>query len=247
MSLKETPVFKSIAQLNPSASKKAGRPIYNDMEVCELHFPGDKQHKPVFPAHSFAGWGEDEYGNQQKLTYALKYNDQYLRFKEGRAQVADGTPLSELPFLTEAKRMELKALKIYTAEQLAGLDGQNLKNLGHGGRALKDQAKAFIETATKSAGSVALAEENALLRQQIAELKADRAGGAAVEPEDTTETEQQQPAPEDAEDEEDIFDLMPDDELKAYIKDKSGEGVRGTPKRETLLAMARELDQADEG
>lgn len=40
---------------------------------------------------------------------------------------------------------------------------------------------------------------------------------------------------------------MPDEELKAYIKDKSGEGVRGTPKRETLLAMARELDLADEG
>lgn len=244
MSLKETALFKNIAQHNPAASKKAGRPVYSDVEVCELHFPGDKQHKPVFPAHSFAGWGEDEYGNALKLTYALKYNDQYLRFKEGRAQVADGTPLSELPFLTEAKRMELKALKIYTAEQLAALDGQNLKNLGHGGRALKDQAQAFIETATTSAGSVALAEENALLRQQIADLKAERAGGA-IEPEEINEPEQ--PSVDETEDEEDIFDLMPDDELKAYIKDKSGEGVRGTPKRETLLAMARELDQADEG
>lgn len=247
MSLKETAIFKSIPQPDPFASRKAGRPIFTDLEVCELHFPGDKQHKPVFPAHSFAGWGEDEYGNAEKITYAMKYNEQYLRFKEGRAQVADGTPLSELPFLTEGKRMELKALKIYTAEQLAALDGPNLKNLGQGGRTLKDQAQAFIETAMNSAGSVALAEENTLLRQQIAELKADRAGGAAVDPEETTETEQEQPAPEDAEDEEDIFDLMPDDELKAYIKDKSGEGVRGTPKRETLLAMARELDLADEG
>jgi hypothetical protein len=232
MPLKETAIFKSIPQLDPAASKQAGRPIYRDIEVCELHFAGDKQHKPVFPAHSFAGWAEDENGNAERQTYAMKYNDQYLRFKEGRAQVAEGTPLSELPFLTEAKRMELKALKIYTAEQLAGIDGQSLKNLGQGGRALKDQAQAYIDAASKSAGSVALAEENAALRQRIAELTAEVGQG---------EAEPEQPSPE--AEEEDIFDLMPDDELKAYIKDKSGEGVRGTPKRETLLAMARELDQ----
>lgn len=247
MAQKETAIFKSIAQPDPAGSKKAGRPIYRDIEVCELHYPGEKQNKPVFPAHSFAGWGEDEYGNAQKLTYALKYNEQYLRFKEGRAQVAEGTPLSELPFLTEAKRMELKALKIYTAEQLAGLDGQNLKNLGQGGRALKEQAQAFIETASRSAGSVALAEENEMLRQQIAELRAEQAGMQhAPAPEPYEEGHEQTGTTEEPE-EEDIFDLMPDDELKAFIKDKSGEGVRGTPKRETLLAMARELDLAEEG
>lgn len=245
MSLKETAIFKSIAEPDAIASKKAGRPIFKDIEVCELHFPGDKQHKPVFPAHAFAGWGEDEFGNQEKLTYALKYNDQYLRFKEGRAQVADGTPLSELPFLTEAKRMELKALKIYTAEQLAGIDGQNLKNLGQGGRALKDQAQAYIDSATGSAGNVALADENAALRQRIAELTAELTTGNSetVEPDEVTEAVTDT----DPEPEEDLFALMPDEDLKAFIKDKSGEGVRGTPKRETLLAMARELDQADEG
>ncbi|MCK4207195.1 hypothetical protein J3U99_20720 [Brucella pituitosa] len=245
MAHKETAIFRSIAEHDPAASKKAGRPIFKDIEVCELHFPGDKQHKPVFPAHSFAGWGEDENGNQEKLTYALKYNDQYLRFKEGKAQVAEGTPLSELPFLTEAKRMELKALKIYTAEQLAWLDGQNLKNLGQGGRSLKDQAQAYLDTASKSAGNVALADENAALRQRIAELTAELGGGAVEteEPEDATETD---PATDQTDEDEDLFALMPDEDLKAYIKDKSGEGVRGTPKRETLLAMARELDQTDE-
>jgi len=244
MSLKETAIFKSIPQPDALASKRAGRPIYSDIEVCELHFPGDKQHKPVFPAHSFAGWGEDEYGNAEKITYAMKYNEQYLRFKEGRAQVADGTPLSELPFLTEGKRMELKALKIYTAEQLAALDGQNLKNLGQGGRTLKEQAQAFIDTATSSAGSVALAQENAGLRQRIAELTAERNGNAATVDEAVEGTEMTTVA---EHEDEDLFALMPDEDLKAFIKDKSGEGVRGTPKRETLLAMARELDLADEG
>ncbi|WP_376711070.1 hypothetical protein [Pseudochrobactrum lubricantis] len=235
MSLKETAIFKSIAQHDPAASKKEGRPIYREIEVCELHFAGDKQHKPVFPAHSFAGWAEDENGNNERQTYAMKYNEQYLRFKEGRAQIADGTPLSELPFLTEAKRMELKALKIYTAEQLAGLDGQPLKNLGQGGRGLKDQAQAFIDSALKGADSVALASENEALRLRIAELEAEKNEANAP------------PAPPADNEDEDLFALMPDEDLKAFIKDKSGEGVRGTPKRETLLAMARELDAAQAG
>lgn len=240
MSSKETAIFKAIAQPDPIATKAAGRPVFKDIEVCELHFPADKLHKPVFPAHAFAGWITDEYGNQEKQTYAIKYNDQYLRFKEGHAQIADGTPLSELPFLTEAKRMELKALKIYTAEQLAGLDGQPLKNLGQGGRALKDQAQAFIDSALKGAGSVALASENEALRLRIAELEAGQQD--VTLPEDNANDGNGDP-----EKDEDLFALMEDADLKAFIKDKTGEGVRGTPKRETLLVMARELDAKQSG
>lgn len=235
MALKETAIFKSMPQPDHAASRAAGRPIYRDVEVCELHFPGDKQHKPVFPAHSFAGWAVDEYGNQERQTYAIKYNEQYLRFRQGRVQIADGTPLSELPFLTEARRMELKALKIYSAEQLASLDGNNLKNLGQGGRALKEQAEAYLDAARTSAGSVALAEENAALRERIAELSAL----AATEPQaDETVAPDAHTAPDDN------FLSFSDDQLKAFIREKSGRKVRGEPERKILLAMARQLDQA---
>ena len=36
------PFFKNVAMLNPNASKKAGRPIYKDMEVCEVRIAGDR-------------------------------------------------------------------------------------------------------------------------------------------------------------------------------------------------------------
>ena len=36
------------------------------------------------------------------------------------------------------------------------------------------------------------------------------------------------------------FDNMDDEQLKEYIKDKSGQRPRGTPTRETLLSMARD-------
>jgi hypothetical protein len=75
------------------------------------------------------------------VTYAEVYNEQYRKFKAGQQQTVSGTPLSEAPFLTEGKRRELRALNIHTVEQLAGLDGANLKTLGMGGREWKNQAR----------------------------------------------------------------------------------------------------------
>src|SRR5690606_35928286 len=106
-------------------SKAAGRPIFKDMEVVEVRFAGDRNYAPVFPAHSM--WKRVD---GEEITYARRWPDAYERFKAGQAQVAHGTPLSELPFLTEARRAELRALKVYTAEALASIDGKNLSNLG---------------------------------------------------------------------------------------------------------------------
>ena len=62
-----------------------------------------------------------------------------------------GTPLSELTFLSQGKRLELKALNIHTAEALASLDGGPLKMLGIGGREMKNQAAAYLAKAAGNA------------------------------------------------------------------------------------------------
>lgn len=165
---------------NEQKSKAAGRPIFDEIEVCEISFAGNKQTVGVFPAHEEFGFKEtnDEYGvSREKITYAMQFNEQYLKFKSGDAQSMGGTPLSELPFLTEGRRLELKALKIHTAEALAALDGANLKMLGQGGRDLKNKAAAYLETAEKTATVAgvkeALAErdaELAALREQVAAM-----------------------------------------------------------------------------
>ena len=166
-----TPFFKHVAQLDPHASKREGRPIYSDMEVCEVRIAGDRNFKPEFPAHSM--WnrvdGED-------ITYAMRWPDQYARFKENSEQVATGTPLSELPFLSEAKRQELRGLKVYTAEALAAIEGKNLSALGLSGREWKTQAAAYLSRASGSAETVRLAGEVELLKARIAEMSGVVAG-----------------------------------------------------------------------
>lgn len=218
------PIFRATSVLNEAKTKKEGRPIYDDIEVVEVRFPGNRQTVSVFPAHAESGWVVNEYGDQVKQTYAERWPEQYRRFKAKQAQVKEGTPIDELPFLTQGKRSELKALAIYTAEALASLDGQELKNLGQGGRELKNQAQAYIDNASDSSTVVRQAAQIADLERRLAEYE-------------------QRPAQLMA-NTDDAFDAMSDADLKTYIKDRTGSAPRGVPSRATLVEMARDASQS---
>lgn len=207
------PFFKNVANQDDIASKKAGRPIFKDMEVVEIRIAGDRNFSPIFPAHSM--WKRI---NGEEITYAQRFSAAYERFAAGREQVAEGTPLSELPFLTEAKRAELRALKVYTAEALAALDGKNLTNLGGQGREMKNQAIAYLDKSGGTAGATALAAEVEALR---AELAAIRNGEVEAPP---------------ADDEKEA--------MKARIAELTGSRPRGNPSVETLRDMLSEVEAA---
>ena len=111
-------VFRNDIVKNESKSIEAGRPIFDDIELVEMRYPGSKN-IGVFPAMEFSHWDEDEInGGQRAYTYAERFARQYQQFKAHQQQTKSGTPLDYLPFLTEAKRAELRALNIYTAEAL---------------------------------------------------------------------------------------------------------------------------------
>lgn len=222
------PVFKVVPIHNEGKSKEAGRPIYDDVEVVEVRFAGDRQRVGVFPAHAFAGYRMTEDGYEESITYAQKYSDQYRRFKDKHQQIAEGTPIDELAFLTAARRSELKALNILTAEALAALDGNELKALGMNGRSLKDQAAAYLQSAGGTAQVTKLAADNVSLQAQLAEMRQEMAQlreGAKARFADHP------------------LNAKTDEELKAFIKEKTGQAPRGQPAHETLVRMAIEVSQ----
>jgi hypothetical protein len=206
------------------ATKLNGRPMFKDMECVEIRMAANKQTVGVFPAHDTWEWGEIE-GVRQPITYAMRFPDQYKRFKANEAQAMSGTPLEELPFLTQAKRSELKALSIYTAESLASLDGNPLKQLGMGGRELKNQAQAYLDRSTDSAVVTRLASENEQLRAALAAIQ-----------------QAPQPAPQGHPIVNSPFADMDDDSLKIWIADATGSRPRGNPSHETLVRMATEIN-----
>jgi hypothetical protein len=234
------PRFYNLPVINEAGSAKHGRPIYEDKEICELRFSGNRMTVGVFPAHEvFRKYRDPETGEVTEITYAIEYRDQYLKFKNNETQELSGTPLSELPFLTQSKRLELKALNIHTAEALAALDGQPLKQLGMGGRELKVQAQTYLENAKGSADVLQLARTNAALEARIAQLEgrattpAEGTGDDYVPDEPAAVPEKPGTSP---------FAIMAADDIKNWIADATGERPKGNPSHATLVARADEVN-----
>lgn len=220
-----TPVFRNASVLDPSATAAAGRPIYLDREVVDIMRPGS-QNYGTYPVTAFARWREDPISREQvAISYAERFSRQYRQFKESSTQTKQGTPLDHVPFLTEARRAELRALNIYVIEQLADVDGQELKNLGQGGRELKNKAIEFIEVAKQT---------TAPSLQLQAELEAMRAKNQLLS--EDNEMLRQRAGTNGAQ-----FDSMNEEQLRAYIKDATGHAPVGNLDRKTLLRMTVDL------
>lgn len=226
-------LFLNSAVKNEAKSAEAGRPIFDDMEVCQLRYPGSKN-IGVYPAHGFSHWKVDPFsGEQVKVSYAERFQRQYRQFKEHAIQTKVGTPLTEVRFLTEARRAELRALNIYTVEALAAIDGFELKNLGFNGRELKNRALEYIEES----------REKAPTTQMVAELEALRARNTLLEEDNSRLKEYLPPADPHSPDED--FEGMSLQQLRDYIATNSGHPPEGAINRRTLIRMARDLKTSE--
>ncbi len=225
-----TPFFRHQTIENVPQSELQRRPVMETLEVVELRFAGDKNYAPVFPVDAMY-----RRNGHNIITFAERFADQYRAFVSGDAQQAEGTPLEMLkPYGISENQISLcRVLKIYSIEALYHLEGANLRNLGMNANALKDMATAYMADRSKGLDT---ANRMAELEAEIARLKA----GAPI-PEVQATPEQVEQAVAAADDE---FTAMDDAQLKAFIKDKTGQAPRGTPSREFLLNAARELSAA---
>jgi predicted RecB family nuclease len=221
-------LFKSGTSVNPARSLKEGRPIFEDIELCEIRQPGSRDVK-VFPAHAKCPQKKhDPYsGSERSITYAERFAHQYQQFTAQVVQTRSGTPLEFVPFLTEARRAEMRGLNIYTVEALAHIDGQELKNLGQGGRELKNQAEAYIERVRQGAPAF----------EVTAELEALRARNRMLEDDNTA----LKSAPKEAsEAPKNSFDDMSVEQLREYIIACTGHAPHGALSQKVLKRMAED-------
>lgn len=217
---------------NLARSRDEGRAIFDEVEMVKIQIVGDPKNTLISPAH-YASKRHPETG--EPWTYAEQYPEHYRYFKDNADQQgAAGTPLTEVPWLTAAQRAELKALKIYTVDGLAQLDGTMLHRIGMGGRELKNKAQAWLDAAAGHAVESRMAEELAArdaiiasMQEQLAMLSAGKAPAA--------------PAPTHEPTEEGIWSTYDDEAIKAWIGDNAGRRPSGQPRRETLIAQANEI------
>ena len=224
---------------NEAKSKEAGRPIFDEMEVCEVRMAANKQTVGVFPAHEVFKKISRNDGSMEELTYALAFNEQYKKFKANETQELAGTPLSELTFLSQGKRLELKALNIHTAEALASLDGTPLKMLGIGGREMKNQAAAYLAKAAGNADVTALAAENVALSERMAEMSKQIEELTALAKPSKAKSK---PAADDEEDAPSPFADWEDEDIRNWIVSEGGDKPHNRTGHAGLVKQADELN-----
>ena len=238
--------FFSEAVLNQPKSEASGRPIFDDVEMIMFQFAGDTRRVCAFPATETDPNATREAG--YPVSYAEAHAEAYRKFKAGQQQTVAGTALSEAPFLTEAKRRELRALNIHSVEALAALDGPNLKTLGIGGRELKNQARAYLDKAAGSADVTGMAAQIATLRENMQLLMdenarlVDQMRGGAAAPARPADSAQEDGAGEGGDDPGKAIEECSDAELRDFIAQNGGK-VAHNAGRARLLELATELAQ----
>lgn len=149
------PVFRVIAAHNPHKSAEQGRPVYDDVEMVEIHIPGDR---------NSVAW------ERVQEHHKLRWPRQYEEFKAGKVAATSGTPLAQWPGLSMSQIAEMAALHIRSVEDLAGLTDNRLDRLGPGGRTLRERARVYLAAAAGEAPMAKLVTENQQLRDQLVGL-----------------------------------------------------------------------------
>lgn len=135
---------------NEFRSETEGTVIYDHFHQITLEYPGNNLNN-----FSYRFRPEEAKTSQ----WPQRFPNQWEAFKNQQEQVPDGTPVELWPPLDKRRVLELKAMRIYTVEQIAATTDVTGPNMGMEWRKLRDQAKAFLEP------NLALAELSKIRRE----------------------------------------------------------------------------------
>ena len=167
---------------NNFQSEKAGRPIFDNSLVVEVMVPGSRESTPEFEVERTyceeAGLDANGQRLVERSPHYVRYQAQIEAYKaQNGSGTLNGTPIAQWAQIDAGTAATLKAAGIHTVEMLASVNDTYLPNLGMGGRVLRDQAQAFLNsrqfavpTAQLSAEATSLREENARLKSENADL-----------------------------------------------------------------------------
>ena len=140
---------------------RLGDGSYVNVEYVEILTPGDNKASPV-----------------QKVTDRTrqKYGWHYDRFRRGLEVSREGVPLEMFPVLDPAQVMMLKAVNVFTVEDLAGVSDANLHRIPMGLTLRRDaqtwlKSKKETDVIDKQNQTMAAQQSNMqMMERQIAEL-----------------------------------------------------------------------------
>lgn len=122
------------------ASKEAGHAVFKDVDIARWYKKGSNGQATECRVERMPKWHPVIWQH---------YQASYKAWKAGQAEPLDGTPLSEMPWITRAEVETLRAVHIRTVEDLAATTDADFGRIGMGARALRDKARAWQQTAVE--------------------------------------------------------------------------------------------------
>ena len=149
-------LFYSRAVQNNALSRDEGRPVFVDRDYVKVIIPADKHATVDRPARD-----EDK----------QHWPREWAKYEAGQHEAVTGTPLAALSWLMPSQIKSLEAVDVLSVEHLAAVSDGNLKNLGMGGRDMRERAKNFLAVAKDQSHVTRLSDENQALKDQVALLQ----------------------------------------------------------------------------
>jgi len=142
------------------ASLDAGRPIFKDFDFVHICVAGDSLTE--IDTYALAS---------HKTRFPIQWAN-YMNRQGANDEEVVGTPVTEWPIVSKSQAEELRALKFYTVESIAGASDQHLQRIGMAAGmspyAFRDKAKAFLNLATTSAETDKREQEINALKEELA-------------------------------------------------------------------------------
>ena len=138
----------------------AGRPIYKEFDFVHICVAGDTLTEI------------DTYALQQhRQRFPIQWANYMNRVGANDEEVV-GTPVAEWPLVSKSQAEELRAIKFFTVEAIAGASDQQLQRMGMAAGmspfAFRDKAKAFLNLATNAAETDKRESEINALKEELA-------------------------------------------------------------------------------
>lgn len=157
--------FHIEAVKNQTKSDEQGRLVCDDIEHITIITPGQR----------------DTLVTEVTDHYRRRFSKRYEAWKARQEAPAEGTPLTEVPWLTKSQIAEFNWMHVKTVEQLVNLsDAVAQKFMDF--HKIKARAQRFLDAAKEAAPDLKLEAELAKRDEELAELKAQMATLIAAQP-----------------------------------------------------------------
>lgn len=164
-------VFESRPQVDGQLTAETGYPVYKDVIFALISPIGSRDRVEKIASDWLQEIATKSRNGDSSWPHEFirHFNACYNAFIAEQEPPLLGTSVKNWPAITQSQVKQILGANIKSIEDLATANEQSLSRIGMGGRALKEKALSWLESANNGAK---VATDNANMKQRIEELEA---------------------------------------------------------------------------